>query len=248
MKKGRLNIAILILILSGVFYYLYYNDGLYSLDNKYNNDAIRDLVVGEEENPLDRSIDFENLKAINSDVKAWVYIPGTTIDYPVLIGSEDETYINKNIDKKYNPLGSIFSYANTKLEDGHMMFFGHNMKRHQMFGELKKFLDKDYMRKHKKMYVYTEKKTMELDIVSIFTVDENDSFFTVGRQLDSSEYVEFVSSMLSRNKYSDYDLGDRGLSYSDSQTVSLVTCHGREGTPTRLVVNGVVSKEKHYIK
>lgn len=246
--KTKVKLAVTLFILSGVFYYLYYNDGWYSINNKYSNDSIRDLAVMETENPLDRIIDFNNLKAINKDVAAWAYIPGTTVDYPVLIGSEDETYLKKDIDGKYNPLGSVFSYADTKLDDGHIMLFGHNMKRYQMFGELKKFLETDYMKNNRKMYLYTEDKTMELDIVSIFITDENDDFFTVGRKLETSEYVEFISDMLNRNKYSDFKLGESSLSYSDSQTVSLVTCHGREGTSNRLVVNGVVSKEKHYIK
>lgn len=250
-RKVYTVLSIIFLVLGGVFFYLYYNDGLYAIDSKYKNEAVRDIVVEETEDPLDRRIDFEKLKAINEDVVGWIYMPDSTIDYPILIGSEDETYLKKDIYKEYNPLGSIFSYSNTKkdLSDGHVMLFGHNMANNQMFGELRKFINSDeFKQEHRKFYIYLENKTLELDIASIFICSEDDIMFQIGRELGTSDYVEFVTSLLGRNKYFDYSLEGSKISITDSQIFSLVTCYGSEGTSERLVVNGGVVREKYYIR
>ena len=48
-----------------------------------------------------RKIDFDSLKATNPDVIAWVYIPGTVIDYPILWKEYDiEYYLHHDINHK----------------------------------------------------------------------------------------------------------------------------------------------------
>ena len=253
MKRRIIRVvAYLFLVVSGICLYLYWNDGLYAIDSKFKNKAIQDLIVSEStsEDPLDRKIDFEKLRGINEDVVGWLYIPGTTVDYPILIGSDDESYLYNDINKEYNPLGSIFSYANTSrdLSDGHVMLFGHNMASSQMFGQLKKFVrDESFMHNNRKFYVYLDTKVMEFDIFSIFTCNENDDFFSVGRELGTMDYVDFVTDVIKRNVYSDYVIEDSKISSTDSQVFSLVTCHGSQGTSERLVVNGAVVREKYYI-
>lgn len=252
MNSKKLNILICFLLcLAGIFFYLYISGGLYAINSKYKNNSIKDMVVHETENPLDRKIDFKKLKEINSDVVGWIYIPNTKIDYPILIGSKDDTYLNTDIEKKRNSLGSIFSYAKTKrdLSDSNVFLFGHNMRQQQMFGELKKYINEDgFEENHNKFYVYTENKTMELDIVSIFTCNENDTIFSTGFELGTVEYLDYISNILERNKFSNYYLKkDKKLNLINNQLVSLVTCYGEQGTTERLVVSGSVVKEKYII-
>lgn len=243
-------VSVICLVLGGIFFYLYINKGFYALDSKYKNNAVRDVViVADTEDPLNRKIDFEKLRAINKDVAGWIYVPGTTIDYPILIGEEDETYLNRDIHKEYSPLGSIFSYSDTPRDfsNAHTILFGHNMLKLQMFGELRKFLNNDYMREHRKFYVYTDRKTLEFDIFSIFICEETDEFFYSGRELGTADYFSFLSEVVGRNVYSDYNLGDTSLNLADTEMFSLVTCNGAEGTTSRLVVNGVSTRQKYII-
>ena len=234
-------IGIVSLILGVLFLYLGFKEYQYTLKSKYKNETIREMVVEDSNDPLNRRIDFKKLKSENEDIVAWIYIPKTSIDYPIVIGDTDEEYLYKDIEGNYSPLGSIFTYANTKKDfsDSHVKIFGHNMKEFQMFGELRKFLNVDYMKEHKKFYIYIDRKTIECDIVSIFTCNENDSIFG-----NNSSGIDFLTTLSERNVNSNYDLLNNMEKLSDSQIFSLVTCNGVEGTTERFLVNGVAVKEK----
>lgn len=77
--------AILVLIGLGVFELQRFNEL-----EKMNKD-IRELVVkvpekgnpagADPNDPFERRIDFDALQQINPDIKGWIYIPGTKIDY-----------------------------------------------------------------------------------------------------------------------------------------------------------------------
>lgn len=56
----------------------------------------------------ERSIDFERLHKINPDIVAWIEVPGTNIDYPVVQGKDNEEYMHHTFRKNYNFAGCIF--------------------------------------------------------------------------------------------------------------------------------------------
>lgn len=254
MKRSCNVLVVVMFIISGIFGYLSYREYRYSFINRYKNRAVRDVAVKvtEEETPITNRIDFNALKSINSDVVSWISIPGTSVDYPILVGGSDEEYLYKDIGREYSPLGSIFSYADTSrtFSDSHTFIFGHNMREYQMFGELRKYLNKDYMENHKKFYIYLENRVLECDIFSIFICDENDSiFYNTNKELGTVEHVNLLNELYSRNVYSSYTSEKNiGLRNANNQVFSLVTCNGIEGTRERLVISGVVSKENYIIR
>ena len=238
-------VASLLLGISIIFLFKGFNDLKYRISNKVNNDSIRELVTSEnEEDPLNRVIDFQKLKSINKDVIAWICIPGTKVDYPILVGESDEEYLYKDINKDYTPLGSLFSFSGTNFTKGNTFIFGHNMANNQMFGELRKYIDLDFLKEHRYLYVYTERKAMKCDIFSIFVTNENDEIFNGEYELGTLEYISLLSELVNRNKYSNNNLDKNIIEYSTTQVFNLITCYGREGTTERLVANGIVVEEK----
>ena len=238
-------VASVLLVISIIFLFKGFIDWKYRISNKVNNDSIRELVTNEnEEDSLNRIIDFQKLKSINKDVVSWIYIPGTKIDYPILVGESDEEYLYKNINKEHTPLGSLFSFSGTNFTKGNTFIFGHNMASSQMFGELRKYLSSDFLEEHRYIYVYTERKTMKCDIFSIFIANESDDVFNGEYELGTVEYIDLLSELVSRNKYSNNKLEKSIMEYSTKQVFNLITCYGREGTSDRLLVNGIVLEEK----
>ena len=207
------------------------------LNEQVQKEVIRDSNTGDE---LDRKIDFHALKSINKDIVGWIYIPNTNVDYPILIGEDNETYLNKDFIGNKNPLGSIFSYADTdrSLSNSRIMIFGHNMVNQQMFGGLKKFLNNEYLKEHDKIYLYTEERSYELAIFSVFTYDASEKINGYQYGIGTLEYKEMLNTLIGKNQVSDVYKVD--TDYYNQKTVSLVTCHGRSGTSKRLMVNGMV--------
>jgi sortase B len=104
-------------------------------------------------------IDWKKLKNINHDVYAWIMIPGTEIDYAVAAASHREAenfYLSHNIFKNYKFSGMIFSQKNNSknFSDPVTVLYGHNMRNGSMFGGLNRFLNINYFRKYKKIYIY----------------------------------------------------------------------------------------------
>lgn len=63
---------------------------------------------GKKKKKLDIPVDFETLQKENPDIYAWITIPGTDIDYPVVQDSTDNTYyLNHAADTSLSDSGAI---------------------------------------------------------------------------------------------------------------------------------------------
>ena len=117
----------------------------------------------------EKDIDFAALQEENSDVYAWIYVPGTNGDYPVLQHPEDDTYyLEHNMDGSKGLPGCIYTESvNTKdFTDPNTVLYGHNMKNGTMFSDLKKYLNTDFLNSHRTVRLETA------DGVFLFTVTE----------------------------------------------------------------------------
>ncbi|MBQ8951476.1 MAG: class B sortase [Eubacterium sp.] len=87
---------------------------------------------------------------ITEDMVAWVTIDDTNIDYPVMQGSDNMEYLNRNPYGEYSLSGSIFldSRNSSDFSDYYSILYGHHMEYGSMFGALDDFLDQDYLTRH----------------------------------------------------------------------------------------------------
>ena len=84
------------------------------------------VYVDEDDFP---KVDFESLQATNSDVVAWLYIPDTNVNFPVVKGPSNYTYLNLNYEGNYSISGSIFMdiACSSDFSDAETLLYGHNM-------------------------------------------------------------------------------------------------------------------------
>ena len=101
-------------------------------------------------NPEEARLSLQELIALNPDVKAWITIDGTHIDYPMTQGKDDMEYVNKSITGEFTLSGAIFLSARNKADysDPYMLTYGHHMDYGGMYGDVMKYIDKDYFDKH----------------------------------------------------------------------------------------------------
>ncbi|MEA5003542.1 MAG: class B sortase [Christensenella sp.] len=193
---------------------------------------------GASDDPRDRKIDFAALKAINEDVVGWIYMPNTKIDYPIVIGKDNDYYISHNVDKTEYRAGAIFlDYQNAPdFSDQNTIIYGHRMNDGSMFGTLNQYESDAFFRENDTVYVYLQDGSVnEYKIFSAYTVNEVDETYTMGFASDEN-YEQYLKKMRGRSPYKT----DVELSAQDN-IITLSTCV-RGQDENRYVVQAVLEK------
>ena len=129
----------------------------------------------QEEKKVEIPVDFDALKAQNPDVYAWISIPGTSIDYPILQSAEDDTYyLNYTIDKVKGLPGSIYteSLNAQDFSDNNTVIYGHNMKNGSMFADLHKYSDNLFLKENPYVMIYTPDQVLKYQIFAAYVSDD----------------------------------------------------------------------------
>lgn len=105
---------------------------------------------------VSHDIDFAVVQANGSMATAWLYIPDTGIDYPLVQGQDNDFYLDTDAYGNPSKAGAIFiNYANDRnLNDAKTLIFGHNMADGSMFTPLHDYKDEEWGRMHTDAYVY----------------------------------------------------------------------------------------------
>jgi sortase B len=160
------------------------------IDNSYA-DLREEYIVKEEKGFV---IDWDALLKRNPDVIAWVKIPDTNIDYPILKGKTNDTYLRHDIDGNYLIAGCIFVDAGhpAPFQEPNTIMYGHNMKNDSMFSDLKEYLEPSFVTEHPYVYVYFPDNTVnKYKIVSTHDVDARSDIYTVNLP-DLTNYYPLV--------------------------------------------------------
>lgn len=109
-------------------------------------------------------IDFDALKAQNSDVIAWLQIPDTQINYPVVQGDDNDYYLHHDLNGDDSISGTIFlDYADqADFSSLHNVFYGHHMRDGSMFKDISRYKDQEYFDAHTEVVLYTPDREIHL--------------------------------------------------------------------------------------
>lgn len=120
----------------------------------------------------DLQVDWDALRAINPDVVAWVYIPDTNINYPIVHGSDNEYYLTHDFQGSEGWLatfGTIFLEASNAADfsDQNNVMYGHNMNDGSMFSDIASFGDAQVFNDHRTVFVLTPQGNYRLTTFSL---------------------------------------------------------------------------------
>ena len=200
-EMGIVAVCLMLLgfgICMGIGTYLMYRDG----EEEY--DTLREYVDVEEpkenadsedteENQEETvTVDFEALKKINREIIAWIRIPDTGIDYPVVQGADNEYYLKHTFKKTEHVAGSIFldkdnspDFSNRKT-----ILYGHNMKDGSMFQGLHKYESESYLQEHNKVYLYLPAvETLTYTVIKCGYVKADSDTFWLGEPVETSQLL-----------------------------------------------------------
>ncbi len=172
----------------------------------------------------DKEVDFEALRQRNPDIFAWITIPGTQVDYPIVfVPRDDPYYLEHDIDGQESKHGAIYvdGYNSANLSDPLTIIYGHNMKDGSMFAPLHQFQNEAFFEEHPVIRIYRADYMLEYEIVAAYeTGDEH-----IIAQYDFNDEVVFGEYL--ENIYAVRDLGaklrEREL-YAEDRLIALVTC------------------------
>lgn len=164
-------------------------------DASQDSETVTESAEPEEEIP----INFEELWETNPDVYAWIVIPGTDINYPILQHPTDDSYyLNHNIDGSTGRPACIYTESlNSKdFTDNNTVIYGHNMRNGTMFAQLHKFEDKDFFDEHREIIIYLPDKVLHYKIFAVHNYDDRHLLYSFDFS-DKAVYKDYLESIFS---------------------------------------------------
>lgn len=178
-------------------------------------------------------VNFDGLLQINPETEAWILLPDTKINYPIVKHKDNAYYLNHMIDGTANSAGTLFIDTNnsSNFADQNTIIYGHNMKNGSMFGQLKKYGKADFYKEHPCFYLYTQDAVWQYDIFSVRVVDElSDSYTMTFASTDA--YRSYLDQAVRKSMYDTAATAD----VTDS-IITLSTCTSKD--TDRLIVQAV---------
>lgn len=191
--------------------------------------------------------EYKNLLNKNKRLIGWVKIDDTNIDYPVMQTTDNEYYLDHNLNQEYDKNGSIFMDKDCDVlkPSTNFILYGHHMKSGQMFGSLSSYSDQSYYEKHPYIQFDTIYEKGLYEIMYVFrsrVYSEDEIVFKYYQFIDAQSEQEFDSYM---NDMADMSLYDTGVTASfGDQLLTLSTCDYQEKNGRFVVVaKKVTTKE-----
>jgi sortase B len=180
------------------------------------------------------SVDFDELREINPDIKGWIYIEAVNISYPIVQGENDGYYLHRTFRHKSNFSGSIFmEYQNkANFTDPNTIIYGHNMKNGSMFGKLKHLKSDGLYKQNPYFWILTPEGNICCRMFSLRQVDVDSSVYTLFEVGDES-FIQYAEKM---QRDSEVETETETFT-NESRIVTLSTCTG--DSARRFVVQAV---------
>lgn len=168
-------------------------------------------------------VDWKALKKVNPDVQGWLYQKGTVINYPVVQGTDNDTYLHTRFDKQWSGGGTLFvDYRMEKDFGFNSIIYGHHMKDGSMFRSIRGYTKEEgYYDKHKTLELATPHGNYHLVVFSAFitkATDEN----TYKMTYDEAEKQAYIDRAWEQSELS--VTKDSVDVTKDDRLVTLSTC------------------------
>ena len=149
-------------------------------------------------------VNFSELKQTNDQVKGWIQVNGTNINYPFVQAQDNEYYLNKSFDKSYNEAGWVFvDYRNNmNTLSKNTIIYAHGRLDKTMFGSLKNILTSGWL-KNKQNYVIklsTETENTLWQVFSVYRIPSTSDYLQIDFSNDEKFY-DFAQVLLNRSNH-----------------------------------------------
>lgn len=205
-----------------------------------------ETTAAQTEPPLpDNPVDWQGLKGENPEIYAWINIPGTKVDYPVVQSlTDDSYYLRRDYLGNHSVSGCIFTQSKNSLnfDDPNTVMYGHYMYDGTFFGSLHNFRDPQFFAEHKEAYVYTEGHILTYEIFAAYEYDDRHILYSFDFS-DKAVFEEYLQSCLNPQSMS-RNVREGVTLNGDSKILTLSTCVQNSDSSKRYLVQGVLIKDE----
>lgn len=179
--------------------------------------------------PVEIPIDFDTLQEKYPEVYAWIRIPGTKIDYPIVQREGDSNYyLNHNLDGKETAEGAIFTqdYNKKDFTDPNTVIYGHNMKNGSMFQGLHDYQDRKFFKENQEVLVYLPDQILHYQIFAAYIYDNRHLLQNFDFH-NKEVYQDYLNHILSQ-KAVDTNIDTSADVTCEDQIITMSTCNGND--------------------
>lgn len=176
------------------------------------------------------NVDFTELKKINNDVKGWIQVNGTNINYPFVQASDNKYYLNHSFNKSLNYAGWVFlDYRNNLTNNKNTIIYAHGRLDKTMFGSLRNILSSGWLNNTDNYVVKlsTEKENTLWQVFSVYHIPTTSDYIQTEFSSDD-EFLQLITKLKDRSMFNfntDVNSNDNILTlstcYSDTEKVVL---------------------------
>lgn len=141
------------------------------------------------------SMNFDGLLAINEDVKGWIRLDDSKVDYPVLQYSDNDFYLHHAITGEWNKVGTpyIDYRCAGNFTDRITVIYGHYMENGTMFTDFHKYKSQKYYEDHPVINLYTP--DGDYDILPVAGVFQNVEYWDFTLDFDTDEsFLHYIDN------------------------------------------------------
>ena len=196
-----------------------------------------DSTEATEPPPLPELFDnpYQDSFLANEDMAAWLQIPDTDIDYPVMWTPRDENYyLYRDFEGRDNKNGCLILDTDSSLDPltTNLIIHGHNMRSGAMFGNLTDYEDFSFYEKHKQISLYTEECQRNYEVIAVFrsqVYKKSDKVFKFYKFFQADTQEEFDDFYNNIKQLSLYDTGVTAEFGDRFLTLSTCVYHVEQG-------------------
>lgn len=158
--------------------------------NGVENSDSAELTAAESNGYLDAC------QAVNSQTTAWLMIPDTDIDFPVVQSEDNSYYLTHNLENNESVYGVPFlDYrCSSDFSDFNSVIYGHNIEGERMFAQLLHFQEDDFFQQHDIGYLITNQQVFTVHWFSCLVV-KNDAFVYDTVFLTDAQKTNFINNV-----------------------------------------------------
>lgn len=163
---------------------------------------------------------LQQLKDMNENINGWIFVKGTSIDYPVVRTTNNDYYLNHDHNGNRTINGAIYMDYRCDSRSQNIVIYGHHMNADIMFSSLVDMKERSYAEEHPTIYLdLGDEGSKYWDVIASFACREKEAEKFQKFSFTPETIGEFIEDIKSHRYF------EIGPEFGENnQYLTLITC------------------------